>query len=32
MSKNRKYDLQETDELVAILFTSIETAKKNKER
>ena len=24
--------LQETDELIAILFTSIETAKKNKER
>jgi hypothetical protein len=30
MSKERKYDLQETDELVAILFTSIETAKKKK--
>ncbi len=24
--------LQETDELIAILFTSVETAKKNKER
>ncbi len=30
MFKERKYDLQETDELVAILFMSIETAKKKK--
>ena len=32
MSKERKYDLQETDEQVAILFTSIETAKKKKRK
>ena len=30
ISKERKYDLQETDELVAILFASIETDKMKK--
>jgi hypothetical protein len=32
MTKERKFDLQETDELIAILFTSIETAKKNRDK
>jgi hypothetical protein len=32
MTKDREYDVQGTDELIAILFTSIETAKKNKKR
>ena len=32
MSKGIKYDLQETDELIAVLFTSIETAKKNRDK
>ena len=32
MTKGREYDLQETDELIAIMFTSVETAKKSKTR
>ncbi|PKN76990.1 MAG: four helix bundle protein [Deltaproteobacteria bacterium HGW-Deltaproteobacteria-10] len=31
-SENIDYLLQETDELISILFKSVETAKKNKER
>ena len=32
MKKERGYDLQETDESIAILFTSVETARKGKAR
>jgi len=32
MKKEREYNLQETDELIAILFTSVETARKSKEQ